>query len=75
MVHWNFNAWGEKYPDLKKDSEVPLMMNRGLGLPIFSPGIVLEGGSVEVNGAGTAIVTESCLLNPNRNPRITKEDI
>ncbi|MDI3507128.1 MAG: agmatine deiminase [Methanomicrobiaceae archaeon] len=75
MVHWNFNAWGEKYPDLKKDSEVPLMMNRDLNLPIFTPGIVLEGSSVEVNGAGTAIVTESCLMNPNRNPRSAREDI
>jgi len=75
MVHWNFNAWGEKYPALVKDSQIPLIMNRDLNLPVFTPGIVLEGGSVEVNGAGTAIVTESCLLNPNRNPRGTREDI
>jgi agmatine deiminase len=75
MVHWIFNAWGEKYPTLMEDTRVPLFMNREMGLPVFTPGIVLEGGSVEVNGCGTVITTEACLLNPNRNPRLSREEI
>jgi len=45
MVNWTFNAWGEKYPALMEDTRVPLFMNREMGLPVFTPGIVLEGGS------------------------------
>jgi len=75
MVDWTFNAWGEKYPELMKDTRVPLIMNRDLSLPIFTPGIVLEGGSIEVNGCGTVITTEACLLNANRNPHLSREDI
>jgi agmatine deiminase len=75
MVNWTFNAWGGKYPELAGDTRVPLLMNREMGLPVFTPGIVLEGGSIEVNGCGTAITTEACLLNPNRNPRLSREEI
>ena len=75
MVNWTFNAWGEKYPELLEDTGIPLVMNREMGLPLFTPGIVLEGGSIEVNGRGTVITTEACLLNPNRNPHLTREDI
>jgi agmatine deiminase len=50
MVRWNFNAWGEKYEDQLEDGKIPEVMNRRLELPLFAPGIVLEGGSVEVNG-------------------------
>ena len=75
MVDWTFNAWGEKYPELMGDTGVPLVMNREMDLPLFTPGIVLEGGSIEVNGCGTVITTEACLLNPNRNPHLTREDI
>ncbi len=75
MVNWTFNAWGEKYPELLEDTGIPLVMNREMGLPLFTPGIVLEGGSIEVNGCGTVITTEACLLNPNRNPHLTREDI
>nr|WP_303716283.1 agmatine deiminase family protein [Methanoculleus marisnigri] len=75
MVNWIFNAWGEKYPALMEDTRVPLFMNREMGLPVFTPGIVLEGGSIEVNGCGTVITTEACLLNPNRNPRLSREEI
>jgi agmatine deiminase len=45
------------------------------GLPLFSPNIVMEGGSIEVNGCGTLLTTESCLLNPNRNPHLSKAEI
>ncbi len=75
MVNWTFNAWGEKYPELMEDTRVPLFMNREMGLPVFTPGIVLEGGSIEVNGCGTVITTEACLLNRNRNPRLSREEI
>ena len=75
FVKWNFNAWGGKYDDLKKDNSVPFEMNKALKLECFEPGIVLEGGSIDVNGCGTVITTEQCLLNKNRNPSLSKEDI
>jgi agmatine deiminase len=75
MVHWTFNAWGEKYPELMEDTRIPLVMNLEMALPVFTPGIVLEGGSVEVNGCGTVLVTEACLLNPNRNPHLSRSEI
>jgi len=75
MVHWTFNAWGEKYPELMEDTGIPLVMNRGMALPVFTPEIVLEGGSVEVNGCGTVLVTEACLLNPIRNPHLSRSEI
>ncbi|ABN57964.1 MULTISPECIES: agmatine deiminase family protein [Methanoculleus] len=75
MVNWTFNAWGEKYTELMEDTRIPLAMNREMEIPIFTPGFVLEGGSVEVNGCGTVITTEACLLNPNRNPHLSREEI
>jgi agmatine deiminase len=75
MVDWTFNAWGNKYPGLLGDDLVPSLMNRDLQVPVFHPGIVLEGGSIEVNGRGTLMTTEQCLLNPNRNPDHSKEDL
>jgi agmatine deiminase len=75
MVAWLFNAWGEKYPGLLMDSRIPGLINDDLGLECFMPGIVLEGGSVEVNGRGTVLTTEQCLLNSNRNPGQSKEEI
>jgi agmatine deiminase len=75
MVRWNFNAWGGKYDDQLKDGKVPLMMNRRLNLPLFEPGIVLEGGSIDTNGRGTVLTTRACLLNPNRNPDLSADEI
>ncbi len=75
FVNWRFNAWGLKYPDYVADDTVPPRINESLGLPAFSPEIVLEGGSIEVNGAGCCLVTEPCLLNPNRNRGRGREDI
>jgi len=75
MVDWKFNAWGNKYPGLLHDDNIPALMNEELNLPVFSPGIVLEGGSIEVNGRGTVMTTEQCLLNHNRNPEQSREDI
>ncbi|HYE31356.1 MAG TPA: agmatine deiminase family protein [Methylomirabilota bacterium] len=75
IVDWGYNAWGGKYPPFDLDDAVPQHVARLLGLPLFSPGIVMEGGSIEVNGKGTLITTEACLLNPNRNPHLSKEQI
>lgn len=71
---WIFNAWGGKYPSAK-DDRIARRMAASLGLECFSFPVVLEGGSVEVNGRGVLLTTESCLLNPNRNPQMTKADI
>jgi agmatine deiminase len=75
MINWIFNAWGEKYVELMADTRIPCLINDDLLLECFQPGIVLEGGSVEVNGCGTVLTTEQCLLNRNRNPGLEKEDI
>jgi agmatine deiminase len=72
---WVFNAWGNKYKELKKDDRIPKVLEPVLGLPRFEPGIVMEGGSIEVNGAGCLLTTEQCLLNPNRNPDLSKSEI
>ena len=72
MTKWVFNAWGNKYEELLKDTRVPYFLNESLRLPLFEPGIVLEGGSIEVNGRGTLLTTEQCLLNKNRNPGLRK---
>ncbi|HJP93239.1 MAG TPA: agmatine deiminase family protein [Pyrinomonadaceae bacterium] len=72
---WIFNAWGNKYEALKKDDNVPRELEPILQLQRFSPGIVLEGGSIEVNGAGCVLTTEQCLLNPNRNPELSRSEI
>jgi agmatine deiminase len=75
MTKWTFNAWGEKYETLRKDNGIPHWMNESLKLPLFEPGIVMEGGSIEVNGRGTLMTTEQCLLNPNRNPQLNRKEI
>ncbi|HET6577657.1 MAG TPA: agmatine deiminase family protein [Gemmatimonadales bacterium] len=75
IVDWGFNAWGGKYPPYDLDDVVPLRIGAELGLPVFEPGIVMEGGSVDVNGRGTLITTEACLLHPNRNPRLDRAAI
>ena len=75
MIDWTFNAWGDKYDDLKADDGVPLAMNRHLALDRFDAAFVLEGGSIEVDGCGTVLTTEQCLLNPNRNPDLDRSAI
>src|SRR5215211_3535678 len=72
---WIFNAWGNKYEVLKKDDTVPRRLEPFLKMKRFSPGIVMEAGSIEVNGAGCVLTTEQCLLNPNRNPDLSREEI
>jgi agmatine deiminase len=75
IVDWEYNAWGGKYAAFDLDNLVPQHVARFRNLQLFSPGIVLEGGSVDVNGRGTLITTESCLLNPNRNPHLSQKEI
>jgi len=75
IVDWGFNAWGGKYPPFDADDAVPTRVAEELGLAVFYPGIVMEGGAVDFNGAGTVMTTESCLLNKNRNPGLTKRRI
>lgn len=75
LTKWVFNAWGDKYEDLKPDNNAGEEIARASGLRVFEPGVVLEGGSVDVNGRGTLLTTEQCLLNPNRNPGLGKTEI
>jgi agmatine deiminase len=75
MVDWVFNAWGLKYRALERDTHIPEFINETLKIPRFTPGLVLEGGSVDVNGCGTLMTTKQCLLNSNRNPRLDKKEI
>ncbi len=75
IVDWGYNAWGWKYPPFDFDDVVPTRIAEQLGLPLYTPSMVLEGGSIDVNGAGTLLTTKSCLLNPNRNPDLKQKEI
>lgn len=75
VISWIYNAWGGKYPPYDLDAQVPARVAGYLDVPIFQPGMVLEGGSLDVNGKGTLLTTEGCLLNPNRNPRLSRKQI
>lgn len=72
-VDFNFNGWGEKQV-FKNDARVAAMMAKESGVDLIETDLCLEGGGVEVDGEGTAIITESCVINANRNPKWTKED-
>ncbi|MBY0245937.1 MAG: agmatine deiminase family protein [Sphingobacteriaceae bacterium] len=75
VVDWGYNAWGGKYPPFDLDDVVPTKIANHFDLPLFLPQIVMEGGSVEFNGAGTILTTTACLLNENRNPHLSKNEI
>ena len=70
-----FNAWGEKYTELRRDDAIPSQLEAKLGIPRFEPRIVLEGGAIDVNGRGCVLTTEQCLLNKNRNPQLSRDQI
>ena len=72
---WDYNAWGDKYPPYDLDNLIPAKMADHLGIPSIKGGMVLEGGSIDSNGAGLLLTTENCLLNPNRNPHLTRAQI
>ncbi len=75
VVDWGYNAWGGKYPPFDLDDVIPTKIAHHFNLPLFTPDIVMEGGSVEFNGAGTILTSTACLLNKNRNPHLDKEQI
>jgi len=75
VVDWDYNAWGNKYPPFNLDEVVPTRVAEVLKVPVFYPHMILEGGSIEVNGAGALLTTESCLLNKNRNPNLSRDEI
>jgi len=75
VTDWQFNAWGGKYPKFKADNAIPAKIAAKLKLRRFTHPMVLEGGSIEVNGEGLLLTTEACLLNKNRNPHLTREQI
>jgi agmatine deiminase len=75
IVHWIFNAWGEKYKELMRDTQIPYIISQKTHLAYCRPGIVLEGGSIDVNGEGTLLTTEQCLLHHSRNPSLSRREI
>lgn len=75
VVDWNYNAWGGKYPPFDLDDVIPTRIAEKLGLPVYYPGIIMEGGSVDFNGNGTVMTSRQCLLNENRNPHLNQGQI
>lgn len=75
IVDWGYNAWGGKYPPFDLDDVIPTRIASQLNLPVYHPGIVMEGGSVEFNGKGTLLTSTCCLLNDNRNPHLNQQQI
>lgn len=75
IVDWGHNAWGGKYPPYDDDNRTPHAIAKYLNLPTITPGIIMEGGSVEFNGAGTILTSKSCLLNQNRNAHLNQAQI
>lgn len=74
-VDWRFNAWGGIYSPWDRDERVAAKVLEIEGADRYRAPIVLEGGSIHVDGEGTVLTTEECLLNPNRNPDVSKEQI
>jgi len=75
IVDWNYNAWGNKYPPYDLDDVIPTLIGKQFDIPVYHPGIVMEGGSVEFNGKGTILTSTACLLNKNRNPHLHQGQI
>lgn len=75
IVDWGYNAWGDKYPPYDLDDVIPTLIANHYNYPVFHPGIVMEGGSVEFNGKGTVLTSTACLLNSNRNPHLNQQQI
>ncbi len=75
VTDWEFNAWGGKFPPWDLDNAIPGKIAAALGLRRFEGGMILEGGAIEVNGAGQLLTTEAVLLNANRNPRLDRAAI
>ena len=74
-MHFRFNAWGEKFSPFDRDAAVGRLIAERLGDEVRSVPLVLEGGSVHTDGAGTLLTTEQCLLHPSRNPTLERTEI
>ncbi|NCX36704.1 MAG: hypothetical protein EBX19_08920, partial [Actinobacteria bacterium] len=72
---WRFNAWGGKCRPYDRDDAIPGRIARALSLRRFHRDMVLEGGSIDGNGRGLLLTSEQCLLNPNRNPDLSRAEI
>jgi agmatine deiminase len=75
IIDWNYNAWGNKYPPHDLDDRIPTLIAAAYEIPVLYPEIIMEGGSVDFNGKGTVITSESCLLNENRNPLLSQSGV
>ncbi len=75
LVDWGYNAWGGKYPPYDNDDVIPRLIAKHLGRVCYEPRVIMEGGSIDVDGCGTLVTTEQCLLNPNRNPNLSRGEI
>ena len=75
LTDWRYNAWGGKYPPYDLDNRIPRLIAGKLRSRRFEDEMVLEGGSIDVNGRGLLLTSEQCLLHPNRNPQLSREQI
>ncbi len=75
VTDWGFNAWGGKFPPWDMDDAIPGRIAAALGMARFDGGMILEGGAIEINGAGQLLTTEAVMLNLNRNPDLTRQEI
>ena len=75
VTNWGFNGWGERFAPWELDNTIPHQVSESLALPLIEPGMILEGGAIEVNGRGQLLTTEAVLLNANRNPAMSREDV
>lgn len=75
VTDWEFNAWGGKFPPFDEDNRIPERIANALGMRRFLGGMILEGGAIEVNGAGALLTTEAVLLNANRNAHLSRAEM
>jgi agmatine deiminase len=71
-IHWRFNAWGGKYAPFDRDARFASHAGAKARVPVHPASIICEGGAIHSDGQGTLLTTEQCLLNPNRNPGLTR---
>jgi agmatine deiminase len=75
LVDWGYNAWGGKYPPYENDDVIGRLIAPKIGYICYVVEIILEGGAIDTDGRGTFLTTEQCLLNPNRNPQLSRDQI